>query len=134
MANEPAKSPTANRLNNFGSYAQSPNHQTIAESNYPYYEDATGTPNQSPLAITTTPIALLVPNGAVKLIITGSVAFRVSDQAALNTTKPYYVQPASTPLEIPCVTPNTDPLDTSGTIWIAADSTSGTVNFFFECV
>jgi hypothetical protein len=49
------------------------------------YQDATGTPQVSPLAVSSTPIAIVVPTGAIKLsLYTHEVNVRFGDNAFLD--------------------------------------------------
>lgn len=129
-----AKNPNANRANQFGSFAHDVNHQVITLPNYPYYQDVNASPVKSPLSITTTPALITIPGAAVSITLTSTVAFRTGDQSAIDSTKPYATWPANTPITLPCVTPSSDPLDTTGVMYVAADTASGVLSFIFNCL
>lgn len=126
-------SKNAARSGSLGAFAQAKNHQVASGyPNYPLFEDATGTPVLSPVALTTAYTLINVPAAAVGITINGAVAVRVADSS--NAAGGYFVCPANVPVEIPITTPTSDPNDTTGQLWLAADSTSGNCSFFFSCV
>jgi hypothetical protein len=130
-----AKNPNVNRANQFGSFFHDVNHQVgTGYPNYPLYQDATASANKSPLALTTTPVQLKIPGAAVSVTLTCTQAFRVGDQSAIDSTTPYATFPSNVPIPIPVATPTDDPNDTTGYMWVATDSSTGNLSFFFSCV
>lgn len=127
--------PTINRANQFGTFARDPNHQYIVEANYPFYQDATGTPNKSPVAIASNAVVtIIIPAAAIRINFCSTVQFRVSDLNTVNSAVPYASLPSNTIVSLPCVTPASDPSDATGQMFVCADSTSGSLSFWFDCV
>lgn len=134
MANLPAKNATA-RVGQMGVFAQAGNHQVMSGwLNYPVYQDATGTPVKSPQTLTTTPLLLNIPAAAATITILAAVAVRIGDNSGINAAGAYMLIPANVPVTVPVVTPSSNANDTTGQLWIAADSTGGACSFYFGCV
>jgi len=86
--------------------------------------DGATSPISSPLSVTTTSTSTLtVPTNAVSLIISGSVALRISDDDDMTS---YFVLPANTVLEL-------DVAD-EDYIYVRADSSEGNCYFIFQLV
>lgn len=126
------KSPTTNRAQQFGTVGRDSNHQYLGDSNFPYFQDAAASPVKSPVALTTTPSVITVPAAAVRMHVIGAVAIRVGDTSGQTTG--YVMVPANLEASFPVITPGIDPNDTTGQIWLAADSTGGNCSFWFDCV
>lgn len=127
--------PTINRANQFGSFARDPNHQYITEPNYPYFQDATASPQKSPVAIASNAVVTIdIPASAIRINFCSTVQFRVSDLNTVDSAAPYASLPPNQVIPFPCVTPSSDPNDTTGQIFVCADSTSGNLSFWFDCV
>lgn len=130
----PNPTKTNPRYNHFGSWPHDANRQPISVSeNYFGTEDATGTPVTSPATISNTGVsALTVPAAAGSIVISSSAALRVSEDSTMSH---YFVLPANTPLEFPCLSPAADQqLTNTGVIYLQGDAASCTVQFFFKCV
>lgn len=132
VAIKPGSSPTSNRAQQFGTMARDSNHQTLGKENYPYYQDGTGTPVKSPVALNGSAQLINIPAAAVAIVIIPVVDVRVSDTSGMSAG--YAVVPAKTPVEFPIVTPGNDLNDTTGQLWVVNDSTAGNCSFFFKCV
>lgn len=87
-------------------------------------QDATGTPQKSPLAFTTGVTTIEVPTNAAEIVLKPSVALRISEEATVSDR--YFVIGAGTTMAIGVA--DTD------TIYVAGDSASGTLNFYFVTV
>lgn len=85
--------------------------------------DATSSPQNSPLAITTGVTTIVVPPNAVEMVVIPSVAMRISEDAGMST---YFVLPASASWGIP--------LGNTDQIYLRSDSGSGTLQFCFITV
>ena len=122
------------RTNAFGPFPQAPNHQVINNwENYFVTEDATGTPQTSPLSVviySNTITTLVVPAAAVVLRLYASAALRISEQASLAR---YFLVPASILVEWPCMTPQAG-LVTTGNLYIGGDAATVTLQFAFLCI
>jgi len=98
--------------------------------NYFMTTDATGTPQKSPLAVpTATTTTINVPAAAIELVLISSTALRISESDPVAA--PYFVIPASTIFRVPCMTPALNANDTTGQIFLKADSVDATVQFMF---
>lgn len=92
------------------------------------FKDATGTPKTSPLtvpALSSSVTTILVPDNAVEIELTSSVALRVGTDVAALTSQ-YYVVPASTAKRFM--------LGKETTLYIAGDSAEAVVSFHFNLV
>jgi len=86
--------------------------------------DGASSPVSSPLAVDTTTIkTLTVPSNAVSLVISGSVALRISEDDDMNS---YFVLPADTPLRLDVA--NED------YVYVRGDSASGDCYFVFQLI
>ena len=86
--------------------------------------DGATSPVSSPLAVDTTTIkTLTVPSNAVALVISASVALRVSEDSDMSS---YFVLPADTPLVLDVA--NED------YVYVRGDSASGSCYFIFQLV
>jgi hypothetical protein len=85
--------------------------------------DASATPLNPPLAYLTTTITLVVPDNAVRLVLTPSTALRASDDAAMSR---YYTVPAG-------VESSFD-VTLMQNVYVLRDTASGTLNFQFATV
>lgn len=119
------------RSGSFGPFPQAPNHVVMnGFENYFMTTDATGTPQKSPLAVpAATTTILVVPAAAVELMFISSTAIRVSESDP--AAAPYFVFPANTVFRVPCMTPALNANDTTGQIFLKADSADATVQFMF---
>lgn len=87
-------------------------------------EDATSTPQESPLAYTTASVlTLTIPSDAAELIINPSTNLRVSEETAMGS---YFVADASAFHVIP--------VGRTDYIYIKGDAADGTLNFYFHVV
>jgi hypothetical protein len=87
-------------------------------------EDATSTPQESPLAYTaSTAIIIAIPTNAAELIINPSTNLRVSEESDLAS---YFVVDASAFHVIP--------VGRMDSVYIKGDSADGTLNFYFHIV
>ena len=85
-------------------------------------QDATGTPQTSPLTVSNTVITIAVPDGAAELIIVYTdQAIRVSEIVGMTR---YFVLNAGSAVVIPVA--NTD------SVYLVRDSADATVQFFFN--
>lgn len=85
--------------------------------------DATSTPISSPLPYLTATITLVVPDNAVKLILTPSTALRISDDPGMSR---YYVVAAGVEASFDVVLMQN--------VYLHSDSSGGTVQFQFATV
>lgn len=85
--------------------------------------DASGTPKVSPLAYSSSEIAITVPDRAVEMVLAPSTALRVSEVTGMAN---YYVIPTDTAETVPCARMQT--------IYIKRDSADGSLNFRFILV
>lgn len=83
-------------------------------------QDATGTPQVSPLAYTTGEINLVVPSNAMELVIRATTDLRIK---TTTSGTPYYVLPANTAQSFP--------VNGLSSVYFIRDSASGTANFYF---
>lgn len=113
-----------------GSLARDNNNEAIQTCGSFVTQDATaGTTLKSPLAYTTAVTALVVPDNAVSVVFTPTTAINVSNNIDGNSTlvsAPYYTQTATLVETYPCAKVQT--------IYFAATTTNGTLNFKFLCV
>lgn len=119
------------RAGNFGPFPQAPNHVVMSNfENYFMTTDATGTPQKSPLAVpAATTTTITVPAAAIEMVIYSSTALRISESDPVAA--PYFVIPATTIFKVPCMTPNLNGSDTTGQLFLKADSVDATVQFMF---
>jgi hypothetical protein len=122
------------RFNTFGAMAYDANHQPVgisASTNYFMTIDATGTPQTSPLSVTTGTTTLVVPVAAVDVVLCGSAAFSVSEDPSMGGA---FLVPANTPTMFPCITPDIDNATSGvGGIYLTT-ATTASVSFRFDCV
>ena len=86
--------------------------------------DGAASPVSSPLAVDTTTIkTLTVPSNAVALVISASVALRVSEDDEMNS---YFILPADTPVVLDVA--NED------YVYVRGDSASGNCYFIFQLI
>ena len=120
------------RVGQMGTFAQAMNHVAMSGwLNYAVYQDASGTPVKSPVALTSTPTLINIPASAATITLIGAVAVTVSDTS--GATDGSMLIPANVPVTIPLVTPSDNPNDTTGQLWLSTAST-GNCSFFFGCV
>lgn len=86
-------------------------------------EDATSTPQTSPLSYTASTTNLVVPDNAVEFVCQPTTALRISENSDMT---PYDVIASNTKEAIPCAR--------MSNIYITRDSSSGTLNFRFTLV
>jgi len=86
-------------------------------------QDATGTPQTSPLTVSNTKITIAVPDGVAELIIVHTdQAIRVSELSAMTR---YFMMPANYSVVVPVA-------DTDFVYLIRDGSSDATVQFFFN--
>ncbi|MDE2103434.1 MAG: hypothetical protein KGL39_39700 [Patescibacteria group bacterium] len=120
------------RAGQMGAFAQAMNHQVMSGwLNYVVFQDATASPNKSPLTLSSTPTLINIPGAAATITITSSAATVISDTS--GGTNGTFTIPANTLITLPLVTPSGDPQDTTGQLWLST-ATSATCQFFFGCV
>ena len=86
--------------------------------------DGATSPVTSPLAVDTSSVeTITVPPEAVSLVISGSVALRISEDSNMNS---YFVLPADTPIILDVA--NED------YVYVRGDSASGSCYFIFQLV
>ena len=105
---------------NYGSFVKDDNNESIVTGNGIQTFDSTASPKNSPLAITTGTTTLAVPSNAAEVVFNSSVALRISEVSNLAT---YFVIGASTTIAIP--------VGRLDNIYVAGDSSSGTLQFYF---
>lgn len=86
-------------------------------------QDATGTPQTSPLAYTTGVVTIAIPENAAEMVFRASTDIRVSNVSDVST---YFVVPAGANWVIG--------LARTDTLYFQRDATSGTLNFYFVTV
>lgn len=86
-------------------------------------QDSSGTPKTSPLAYSSSEIAITVPSNAAELVLLPSTAMRISEVTGMAR---YYVIPASTTLAFG--------VTRMDTVYIKRDASDGTLNFYFITV
>lgn len=107
--------------NEFGPAPKDGNKQPIQNSNYFQTNDITPTNNlQSPLALTTTVVPLLVPKNAVRVTILADGIVRISDVADASQ---YFNLPASVPITLDVMR--------QGTVYVRA-ATTANISFAFS--
>lgn len=119
------------RSGSFGPFPQAPNHVVMSGfQNYFMTTDATGTPQKSPLSVSAaSTVTINVPAAATELVVYSSTALRISESDP--AAAPYFVIPATTVFKVPCMTPNLNGSDTTGQLFLRADSADATVSFMF---
>jgi hypothetical protein len=119
------------RSNSFGPFPQAPNHVVMSGfQNYFMTTDATGTPQKSPLAVAAAATTTInIPAAAVEMVLISSTALRISESDP--AAAPYFVIPASTVFHVPCMSPALNASDTTGQLFLRADSADATVQFMF---
>jgi hypothetical protein len=108
---------------NYGSFAKDKNQVVIDIGTKFTTSDATSSPQNSPLAITTAVTTIAVPTDAAEMVIMGTVALRVSEIVGMTT---YDFIPANQREVIPVARMDN--------VYIKADSTTGSLNFRFNHV
>ena len=86
-------------------------------------EDATSTPQESPLAYTTAVTTIEIPTNAAEFNLNPSTSLRVSEEVAMGS---YFVIDAGSW--------HTIPVGKTDTLYIAGDSASGTLQFYFHTI
>lgn len=81
---------------NLGSLPRDDNKIAIQAGGTFVTQDATGTPQESPLTVSSTNITISIPAKAVEMVIRTDVTLRVSDQTDPVGGDQHYVQGAST--------------------------------------
>lgn len=128
MVSNPAK--TLARAAKFGTYPMDPNHHTISgDGNYFMTIDATGTPQTSPLTVSTSAFPVTVPAAAFRMTIISSAVLLVSEDPLMASA----IQiPANTPFVLPVASPGNDPATANvGLIYL---KNAATVYFMFSCI
>lgn len=87
-------------------------------------QDATPSPQKSPLAITTTVTTLTLPSNAAEVVLKSDVAIRVSEEA--TAADHYWLQSAGVPTAYG--------MANTSTLYVRTDSGSGTLYFYFNTV
>lgn len=85
--------------------------------------DSSGTPKASPLAYSSSEIAITVPVNAAEFVVQPSTAMQISEVTGMAN---YYVVPAST-IQAFCVS-------RMDTVYIKRNASDGTLNFYFVTV
>lgn len=109
---------------NFENLPRSASHQVIQTANCTAMQDASDTPNKSPLAITTSITTIEIPENAAEIVLKSSVDIRIGVDADLSDG--YYVAAANEGKTFGCASMDQ--------IFVRGDSESGTLNFFFNIV
>lgn len=115
---------TSSQFNTFGSFAQDGNRVPL--SNFPNTistQDATASPQASPLALTTSLTDIKIPVAAVNITMTPSATIRYTED---STGTRYATLAANATLTIPC-TRLTD-------LYVRGDAGAATLQFFFSVV
>jgi hypothetical protein len=108
---------------NFASLAVEDNNTRLQTGCGIQTSDATASPQNSPLTITTGVTTIAVPTNAAEMVVKCDVAIRISEVAAMTT---YFTLPASTVLAVP--------LARTDSIYIRGDAAGGTLQFYFVTV
>jgi hypothetical protein len=107
----------------FGSFALDSNSRPIESPTGISTQDATGSPQVSPLAITTGVTTIAVPTNAVEMVVTSSVVLRVSELLAMTR---YFTIAANQTQVIP--------LARTDLLYVRGDSSAGTLSFNFNLI
>lgn len=107
----------------YGNLATDASNKAIQAGNSIQTSDATASPNNSPLAFTSAVTTLVVPINALELVVTPSTALQVSELVAMGT---YNVISAGTTMAFGVAG--------MSKFYIKADSSSGTLQFYFVIV
>ena len=86
-------------------------------------QDATGTPQTSPLSYSSSVITIAIPENAAEVVLLPSTALRVSDIVGMTR---YFTIPADTALALG--------ISKMDNLYIVRDSADGTLNFYFITV
>lgn len=107
----------------FGKLFQDRGGNPIQTGNSFQTADATGTPQNSPLAYSSSVITIAVPDSAIEIILNPTTALRVSEVVGMGT---YDIIAANTKEVLPCAG--------MASVYIKRDAADGTVNFRFSLV
>lgn len=110
--------------NNFGNVQLDASRRGLSSSNGNGIQttDATATPQNSPLAITTATAILQIPLNATAIVVTGSAAMNISE---LSSMASYFTLPSGSQLTIPI---------TNQLFLYFTTATTGNLSFYFEIV
>ena len=108
---------------NFASLQRDDNNQVIPAGGNIATQDATGTPQTSPLAITTGVTTIAVPENAAEIVMTAAEAFRVSEIVSMAR---YFTAASNVIMAFP--------VSRTDNIYVRADSTGTSLHFFFLTV
>ena len=90
-------------------------------------KDATSTPQESPLAYTTSEIELVIPSNAVEIVMRASTDIRIKTETGASD---YFVLPADTTMVFGVA----KRADAGESLYFIRDASNGTLNFYFVTV
>lgn len=114
---------TPHPINAFSNMPRDASRQVIQVSNGIVTQDGTASPQTSPFMYTTGVTTLVVPANAVELVLAPSTALNLSEIVGMSR---YFIIGANTIQAIGCAG--------MGNVYIAANTTGGTLSFYFVTV